>query len=135
VQDPFTGDVTLIRAAVNDVADEGVPDGAIAVTQSPFLIFATVVATVRLNFVLAEYVTATCPLCWFCTCTVLPLTAAMSPDAAGPPNRVPLPWGACAPLLELVEVGAEGELPAELHAASRTMATASATVTVPMRPG
>ena len=49
--DPSTGRLTLIRAAVNDVADGEVPDGAIAVTQSCFLIFASVVATVRVNVV------------------------------------------------------------------------------------
>src|SRR5579875_3563226 len=56
-------------------------------TQSPAFIAASVVVTVWLNFVVAVQVTATCPFCWLCTCIVVPDTAAISPEAAGPNCR------------------------------------------------
>ena len=74
--------VTMV--AVNEVAVADVPEGAIAVTQVPALMAASVVATWWLNFVVEVQATATWPLCWFCTCMVVPVIAAIVPEAAGP---------------------------------------------------
>jgi len=82
---PSTAALTVIVVAVNDVAAASVPDGAMAVTQSPAFTAASVVVTWWLNFVDALHATATWPVCWFCTCIVVPVIAATVPEAAGPP--------------------------------------------------
>src|SRR5262245_3381856 len=85
---------TMRLLAVNDVASKEVPDGATAVTQSPALIAASVVAIWWVNFVDDVHVTATWPTCGFCTCIVVPLIAATVPDAAGPRKpALPCPAG------------------------------------------
>jgi hypothetical protein len=56
---PFVGVLIEMRVAVKDVAVEEVPLRATAVTQSPAFTFASVVATVWVKVVAAEYVTAT----------------------------------------------------------------------------
>jgi hypothetical protein len=73
--------------AVNDVADADVLDGAMAVTQSPARTAARVVSTMWVNLVARLHVTATWPVCGFCTCIVVPEIAATVPEAAGPPCR------------------------------------------------
>jgi hypothetical protein len=83
-QEPFTGELTTNVLAVKDDADDDVPDAALARTQSPAFAAASVVVTVWLNLVEVVQVTATCPFCWLCTCIVVPVIAATSPDAAGP---------------------------------------------------
>lgn len=79
--------------AVNAVADGDVPDEARAVTHWPALTADMPVVMVWLNFVEPLQDTATWPLCWLCTCIVVPETAATVPDAAGafcpPPGREP----------------------------------------------
>jgi hypothetical protein len=82
---PSTAVLTVSVVAVNDVAAASVPDGAIAVTQSPAFTAVRVVVTWWLNFVDALHATATWPVCWFCTCIVVPEMAATVPEAAGPP--------------------------------------------------
>ena len=72
-------DSTRTELAVSVSPVPGVP---IAVTQSPA---AGVVRTDLVNLVDADQVTAVCDEV-FCTCNVVPETAAISPDAAGPPR-------------------------------------------------
>jgi hypothetical protein len=101
---PFVEASSVSVLAVNEVAESDVPDGATAVTQSPALIAASVVVTWWLNFVDDVQATATWPDCGFCTCMVVPSTAATVPDAAGP--RCPAP-----PLGAPVPPPPAGELP------------------------
>jgi hypothetical protein len=73
-------DTTRTELAVSADPVPGVP---VAVTQSPT---ASVADTVFVNAVDDDQVTAVCD--WvFCTCSVFPLTAAISPNAAGPRPR------------------------------------------------
>ena len=62
---PLVAVLMVTMVAVNEVAVADVPEGAIAVTQVPALMAASVVATWWLNFVVEVQVTATWPLCWF----------------------------------------------------------------------
>jgi hypothetical protein len=83
VQLPLTGWLTVTAVAVNEVA-VAEPEVVVAVTQSPALTALAARVTCWVNFVVAVQVTATWPVCAFCTCRVEPETAAISPDAAGP---------------------------------------------------
>ena len=80
-------DTTRTETAVSAAPDPGVPA---TVTQSPA---ASVAGTDLVNLVDADHVTAVCDEL-FCTCSVRPDTAAISPDAAGP--RPPAPSRAAA---------------------------------------
>jgi hypothetical protein len=118
------------EAAVNDVADSDVPDGATAVTQVTTLTAAMVAATWWLNFVADDHVTATWPDCGFCTCIVVPSIAAMVPAAAGPRWPADGPLG---PLLPATGDGVPGSAPPPLfdepHAVKTTAAVSAATAT------
>jgi hypothetical protein len=84
--------VTETVCALKLLALDDVPEVAIAVTQSPALIELAARVTCWVNLVEDVHVTAIWPLCWFCTCIVVPVTAAICPDAAGPrPAPVPAP--------------------------------------------
>ena len=74
--------VETTRTDVAESADP-VPGVPVAVTQSPTAIVA---GTAFVNAVDADQVTAVCD-CVFCTCSVFPVTAAISPNAAGPRPR------------------------------------------------
>jgi hypothetical protein len=93
VQDPLTASLsTTVSAAtvvlVDELPDElPVPVAGRATAHIPTFTSAAVAVTVFVMRVLDEYVTAVCELV-FCTCSVLPVSAAISPDAPG--NR-PLP--------------------------------------------
>ena len=77
-------DSTRTEVAVSADPIPGVP---VAVTQSPT---ASVAGTVFVNAVDADQMTAVCD--WvFWTCIVLPVTAAISPNAAGPRPRPAAP--------------------------------------------
>jgi len=86
--DPLVVPVTETLVALKLLALGDVPEGAIARTQSPALIALAASVTCWVNFVAEFHVTATWPVLWFCTCIVLPVTAAIWPDAAGP-NAAP----------------------------------------------
>jgi hypothetical protein len=92
---PFTGALTVTDVAVIGADDEDVvPDAAVAVMQSPALTATTVVLTWWVNLVEVVQLTATWPLCWFCTCIVVPVIAAIVPNVPGrfaPPKPPPLP--------------------------------------------
>jgi hypothetical protein len=140
VQLPFVAGLIASVAAVNDAADSDVPDGAIAVTQVPALIAASVAVTWSLNFVDVVHATAIWPDCGFCTCIVVPSMAATVPLAAGP--RWPAPPGpaALAPP-EPLGLAAAGDgdagsvpplpLPDELLHAVKVIAPVSATTAMP----
>ncbi len=88
VHEPLVGcrTVMLVAVSVVSVAD---PVVATAVTHSPAVIEETATATCWVNVVVGVQLTATWPSCWLCTCMVVPETAAIVPDAAGP--RAPVP--------------------------------------------
>jgi hypothetical protein len=143
-QEPLTDWVIETVVAVNEFDDEpdDEPEDATAVTQSPALIVPARTLTCWVNVVLAVHVTATWPSCWFCTCIVLPETAAMVPEAAGPPVRPepepePEPPPAVADDLALGSDAAEPEPAPPPHAASVATAArpaaASATGTAARR--
>lgn len=97
--DPLVAVVTETVCALKLLALDDVPDVAIAVTQLPALIELAARVTCWVNLVEDVQLTATCPLCWLCTCMVVPVTAAICPDAAGP-RAAPAPPPGLAGALE-----------------------------------
>lgn len=81
---PFVVAVTCtdVTFAVPDAADDEAD--SLATTHSPTFTAASVPVTSRVNVVVPVQLTAVCPDDWLCTCMVLPETAAIRPDAAGP---------------------------------------------------
>ena len=127
--------VIAVGAVAGDAgADDGADDvAAVARTHMPAFTAANDVVTVCVYWVAELTVTAVCPVLWFCTWTVEPLIAAMTPNAPGafaPPNLAPAPpWVPPAALaLGAAAAGAAAE-PLLHPARSRAAAPAAAPAT------
>lgn len=119
---PFTGALIITSVAVSGDEFEVAPAEA-ATTQSPALTAVSATETGWVNFVVAVHLTATCPVCGFCTCIVVAAMAAILPSVPGRLVRAVLPPGTTVPAAGDAPDLSPEEPP---HAASVTTAATNA---------